>query len=50
MFTMASGSPTNIMLRGSYDFGLGKVEEVDRYQDDFSSMSPSFVPRGWLGG
>ena len=46
MFTMASGRPYEYYVTGSYDFELGKVEEVDRYQDDFSSMSPSFVPRG----
>ena len=46
MFTMASGRSYEYYVTGSYDFGLGKVEEVDRYQDDFSSMSPLFEPRG----
>jgi RHS repeat-associated protein len=46
MYTRTTGRPYEYYVTGSYDFGLGKVKEIDHSQDDVSSMSPSFVPRG----
>jgi RHS repeat-associated protein len=47
MYTRTTGRPYEYYITGSYDFGLGKVKEIDHSQDDVSSMSPSIPVKGW---